>query len=92
MNLATIAAKQKRVKDWSEALETMVQDSDLREKTRLVLKQYQNLLMRCWDAQLVSDSESAQLQDLERELERLNEVARMTVVPHAFRHTVTHKH
>jgi hypothetical protein len=81
MDLATISAKQKRVKDWMEGLETTVQDRNLREKTADVLKQYRSVLFRCWDAQAINATDAQQIADLERQLERLNEEARMTVVP-----------
>jgi hypothetical protein len=81
MELSLLAARQKRAKDWSEALENALLDQALRDRTRQRLSDYKGLLLKCWEEQAVSADAAQKLADLERELESLNELARVTVVP-----------
>ena len=81
MELSALAAKQKRLKDWLESLTDMVQDESLRQTTLATALRYKNLLVRCWERQCVGEREVEEIMDLERQLEKLNELARMTVVP-----------
>jgi len=80
MDLSQLAAKQKRVKDWSNFLENEVQPSDLKGRTASKLKEYRNLLARCWQDQEISEKDELAILSLERDLVRLNEEARMRVV------------
>lgn len=81
MNLSSLARREKRLKDWSEFLATEVHDEELCRRTSLALQQYRNLLTKCWENGEVGEEDETQLQSAERELEELNEEARMTVVP-----------
>lgn len=81
MELSVLAGKQKRLKDWMEALPVMVQDDDLRRKTAETANRYRSLLARCWESQAITAKDEEEMHGLERQLEKLNELARMTVIP-----------
>jgi len=80
MKLSQLAAKQKRVRDWSQFLETQVQPDDLKVRTSSRLKEYRNLLARCWQEQVITEKDEFAILSLERELVKLNEEARVRVV------------
>ena len=84
MELSSLAAKQKRLKDWREGLAYMVQDERLRQKTSEAVDKLSAVLVRCWENQAISEKDAADIVDLERQLERMNELARMTVIPKHF--------
>lgn len=81
MLLKEIATKQKRLKDWKDWLEHETQDPQIRRLTGDALKEYSDLLFRCWELGQISAADGTKLQDLERKLEQLNEEARLRVVP-----------
>ena len=81
MELKLLAKKQKRLLFWTEFVESEVHDEQVRHETLATLKEYRELLARCWEAEAVSEDSQAQLEDLERKLEALNELARTTVTP-----------
>ena len=81
MELSSLARKQKRIKDWSTYLEEHVFDEGLKRRTSETLQQYRNLIAKCWEQERISESDELHLVSLERELEELNEEARMTIVP-----------
>ena len=80
MDLSRIAAKQKRLKTWTDFAHSDVQCEALKLKILDSLKDYRNLLAKCWENSAVSDIDMTKLEGLERELSDLNEQARMTVV------------
>lgn len=84
MELSSLAAKQKRVKDWREGLSFMVQDESLRKKTKEQIQRLEAVLLRCWESQAITEKDALEIADLERQLERANELARVTVVPKAY--------
>ena len=78
MDLSRLADKQKRLADWSRYCEQIL-DNQLRERTKSTLERYRAVLVQCWKNDKVSDSDALSIRDLERQLENLNELARMTV-------------
>ncbi len=82
MDLRQLAAKQKRIAFWRGYL-TEIQDRTLRAATSQRLHLFSEILARCWSSQSVSTADAEQLLTLERELESLNETARITVVGRA---------
>jgi len=82
MDLRQLAAKQKRVAFWRSYL-AEVQDRTLRAATSQRLQLFSEVLARCWSTQVVSPADEEQILTLERELESLNETARITVVGRA---------
>ena len=82
MDPRQLAAKQKRIAFWQNYL-SEVSDSALRAATSEKLTELSQLLARCWSAQVVSSEDEAAIATLERQLESLNETARITVVGRA---------
>ena len=78
--LARIEAKQKRLKDWYQRLDSVVECNDLRIKIVDGLKSYRNLLARCFEAGEVTPDLFSQIEDLERQLETFFEDARVSPV------------
>ncbi|MCB0317819.1 MAG: hypothetical protein KDD56_03620 [Bdellovibrionales bacterium] len=80
-NKLDLAAKQKRLLSWAEFTEKNVKSIDLKLKIGDALKDYRNLLAKCWENRDASDSDLEKISSLERELSMLNEEARMTNEP-----------
>lgn len=81
MNIATLANRQKRLKDWSVFSETEVSNPAIKRHLQGKLKEYSGALMRCFELGLVSEQDEFVMRSLERELEMLSEEARLSVVP-----------
>jgi hypothetical protein len=77
MELATLAAKQKRVKDWLEFARVGIPDEQLRTATLAAADELSRVLVACWKAGAISPDEASRIGDLERRLEQLNEDARL---------------
>lgn len=77
MNLDRLAACQKRILAWQDFLETHEISNSVRLKTLDTIKEYRNLLVRCWEQNRITDEDVNHLNDLERRLEGLNEDARL---------------
>jgi hypothetical protein len=78
MDLAWLAAKEKRLKYWKEFVEDGgVPDFSLKQTTLTKLNELQQLLGALWEKGGSSPEEAKQLANLERELEDLNEQARL---------------
>ena len=80
MELTDLAAKQKRIAVWKAYAENEVQEPGLRQRTLDRLREFSRVLAEVWTKQLISDSDQTRITSLERELQSLNEEARMTVV------------
>ena len=81
MDLATIAAKQKRANDWGAFVaDGGAQDKTIRAAIEDRLAQFKAALKRVWEAGAVSSDDAAVITDLERQLVQLNEEARIRVV------------
>lgn len=79
MDLSRLPAKLKRHKDWLAFTKNELQDQSLREPTLQLLARFHTALTKCWEAKVVSDSAALEIADLERQLEQLNQEARLRV-------------
>lgn len=79
MELSRLPAKQKRYNDWLAFTNNELEDQKLREPTLALLAQFHAALARCFANSTVSDADAAEIADLERQLEQLNQEARMRV-------------
>lgn len=80
-DLSRLSAKQKRLHDWRNFVESGgVQVLELRARTLAALNKYSGALEHCWEAKNISDDDWKTIEDLERQLEELNEEARLRVV------------
>ena len=79
-DLSWLAAKQKRLKTWREFAEHEVQDKAIKLQTLSILDKYADCLVQIWKDKSLSEVSQKQISDFERQLEQLNEEARMRVV------------
>jgi hypothetical protein len=81
MDIATLAAKQKRANDWSEFIaHGGAQDPVVRRAIEERLATFRGALKRVWEAGSIGAADAAEIADLERQLVQLNEEARVRVV------------
>ncbi|MFM1847748.1 MAG: hypothetical protein RL417_1222 [Pseudomonadota bacterium] len=81
MDLATLAAKQKRAKDWADFIAAgEVHDTAIRRTMEERLAAFRSALKKVWEAEVVSAADEDAIEDLERQLVQLNEEARVRVV------------
>lgn len=78
-DLSRLAAKQKRLMDWSRFTSQEVQDPALRKSIETKLSEFKEALALCWKENAVSPELARRIDDLERSLEELNETARLHV-------------
>lgn len=76
MELSSLAAKQKRIKDLS-ALLLEVQKPTVRAHFEQVLSEFKSVLAECWRAGEITAVDEHRILDLERQLEALGEEARL---------------
>jgi hypothetical protein len=80
MKLPSLAAKQKRILDWTEFMEHGgIPDAHLRERTAAALTAFKEVIAKCWAEGVINAEDEARIVDLERTLELLNEEARLRV-------------
>lgn len=77
MKLSEIAAKQKRLRYWADVADSRTYSEQLRVRMKDTLKLYRNLLTKCWENGEIADSDQDEVLDLERQLELLDEEARL---------------
>lgn len=77
MDISQLAAKQKRILEWRDFLETSSLSPKLAEQISSTLEVYAKILVDCWKKGGVSTDAAAQLAHTERELEMLNESVRL---------------
>lgn len=75
-----LAAKQKRLKTWREYAENETQDQAIKSRTLTLLGTFSDELNNIWESKKLSPEERFKLESLERDLEQLNEEARLRVV------------
>ena len=80
MDISRIAAKQKRLMSWLEFAEdkNSVRDEGLRKKILEQLLQYKKILSDVWQRRSASEVDELTMANLERQLAKLNEDARLT--------------
>jgi len=76
MDFRRLAAKQKRIQEWTSAVQRTDVREDLRAEFVELLKEYRNLIAKCWEAEAVAENEASRLKILERRLQQMNEEAR----------------
>ena len=76
MELDILAAKQKRLRDWSNFLKEQPVKYEVKVKTQALLELYARALYDCWKKRSLDQSDIFKLDDYERQLEQLNEEAR----------------
>ncbi len=83
MDLSRLAAFQKRLRDWEEYLSSPlnVHSTVLRQDILNSLQEYKSVLASCWENSSVTPADEAKLKDIERDLDRMHEDARLTVIP-----------
>jgi len=79
MQLSELSAKQKRAHSWEIFLKSEVRSEDLRLRFVQSLNAYRALLAKCWEQGAISATDLHAIQTAERELEDLDEEARLTV-------------
>lgn len=77
MKLATLAARQKRAKDWEEVIATENLSASLKDRMTTTLREYRELLVKCWEQQNVSVEDEIRAKDLERRLQELHGETRL---------------
>jgi hypothetical protein len=77
MELSALARAQKRLKFWRDFVSNTT-DLSLRGEVNQLLDQYEDLIFGCWERGAFNEQDHLRLQTLERELQSLNEAARMT--------------
>jgi len=82
MDLSRLTARQKRLNDWDKYLSEQgnVQTEALRAEIVTSLQEYRNVLASCWENNSLTAADEDKLRDIERDLERLHEQARLIVV------------
>ncbi len=80
MELSALAAKQQRVKTWLHFIENEVQSAHLKARMSEALDQYRAVIARCWKAEKIAPADEEELRDLERQLESLDDLGRLTVI------------
>jgi hypothetical protein len=81
MDLARLAAKQKRWKDISDFAAHDVTDPTVRKALVDTLSRYHSALAECWKKQASTPEDEVRLASLERDLDRLHNEARLTATP-----------
>lgn len=81
MNIARIAAQQKRLKSWQKQLQDgVIQDPEIREKLSDLLNKLAGVLNSCFSREAVGENDTQIIEDLERQIELLDEEGRLKVV------------
>ena len=83
MDLRRLAAKQKRALDWAAFAENELQEPSLKPIIDRTLAEYKRALADCWKRQEITAADVEKIDSLERDLEQLNNEARLRVVPAA---------
>ena len=77
MNLERLAAKQKRIREWSRQVQCGIGNEQLKLSIVDSLKDYRNLLAKCWEKGSLEHQEEKQVDEFERQLEQKFEEARL---------------
>ncbi|WKZ57023.1 MAG: hypothetical protein QY326_09860 [Bdellovibrionota bacterium] len=79
MNKSLLSRKQKRLQSWTRFLSS-IEAPDVRQRMERTLREFHNVLVRAWESEDATDRYDAEILDLERQLESLDEEARLRVV------------
>lgn len=78
MDISQLAAKQKRILEWRDFLEVSNIPQNLKDRISNTLEVYAKILIDCWKKGSCSPEYVAQLANVERELEMMNDSVRLT--------------
>lgn len=76
-SLVTLPRKQKRLRDWQQALDEEPNHSTIRRPFEITLAAYRSLLWELWEQKAASEGDLEKLASLERELEKFAELVRL---------------
>lgn len=79
-DLSWLAAKQKRLKSWTAFSNEETQDQEIKSKTDTSLKLFSEKLLAIWESGEFNQQDVAEIENLERKLEQLNEESRVRAV------------
>ena len=79
MELFALARIQKRIADWAEFNVDGTPDPAMKRATDLLITELRRVVSACWEARMVSPAHEAQIKDLERRLEAMNDEARLRI-------------
>jgi hypothetical protein len=79
MDLKRLAAKQKRYNDWLRFTNEELQDLTLKPTIMGRLSDYKKALAACWSKGAATPDDESLISSLERDLEQLNNEARLRV-------------
>ena len=73
-----LSRKQKRLNDWRALLEQEGAGSTIRQSFEITLEKYQAIIWRTWQGSGCSSEDRLALASLERELDKLGELVRLS--------------
>ena len=79
MELSALTRRQKRIKDWTNFLEHSVKDVRIKSRTLELINGLRSAIGRCFEEQKINEADERLMRDYERQLELLNEEARLHV-------------
>jgi hypothetical protein len=77
MELWTLAARQKRAKDWQETIESEPIPAETATRMKELLQRYRELLVGCWERQQITAQDEGEIRDTERRLQMLHDDSRL---------------
>lgn len=78
MEISDLAAKQKRIQEWRESVETANIPPQMIDQITNTIEVYSKVLIDCWKKGSCSSENEAKLNSLERELESFEESIRLS--------------
>lgn len=81
MEIKDLASKQARVKFWREFIKTERVPDSIKVKTESLLKLFTETISKVYNSGSINSSDIITIEDLERQLEDMNELARMSIKP-----------
>lgn len=77
MDIKRLSAKQKRIMDWESARAGSEVDPELTLQFKELLKEYRNLLAKCWQEEHFTEPEIAEIENLEARIDQIHEESRL---------------
>ncbi len=77
MDSSRISEKQKRLRIWRSLLDKPELTAGVRAELSRQVEQYSKLLFDCWETGVTSEAVLQRMQSIERELQNLDETARL---------------
>jgi hypothetical protein len=76
-----LSRKQKRLNDWRALLEQEEAGSTIRQSFAITLEKYQAMIWKTWQGGSCSPEDRLTLASLERELDKVGELVRLSAAP-----------